>query len=103
MTAIPPTREHDAKLCGCMNNEPCVCPCVKCCAFQKSRDHLTRMLVIEDRLRRAGIDPEDFAALIHLKHKRQMSEEIERIVQEKLTAALEDMTLSARVTWSNLK
>ncbi len=99
----PPVREHDATLCGCISNEPCVCPCIKCCAFQKQRDKLLRMLALENRLLAKGVDPELLAELLNLKRQRWQEEEIERIVKEQLAAALEGMKLSATVAWSNLK
>lgn len=84
------TEAHNADLCSCQENGPCVCPCPKCMAFAKRRAFLEEQDALMRRLEKAGIAPEALAMLmwryigplIEAKIERIAKDEVERIVKQ---------------------
>ncbi len=92
-----PHQEHDEKLCDCATEGSCVCPCAKCCEFQKQYQHLQRLSTIEQRLNAAGIHVDDLSALIWMRIQNYIHDDVREMAQLEVKLAVQGMQLRSVV------
>jgi hypothetical protein len=94
---------HDAGLCKCDVDNGCSCPCPKCRAYIAARVQGMRLLALEERLKNAGIEIEDFADLIWAHMEATIEARMERIAKQEIAAGLKGLKLISAVKWSSIE
>lgn len=99
---------HDPELCRC-GKDPveevetgpaCQCTCAECFAKREQVLRLWRLVKLQRRLEKAGIDIGDLADLIWFEFDPGFEGKIEKIVREKVAYFLKDVRLYSTVAWS---
>ncbi len=93
---------HDPRKCKCDTDSGCNCQCPKCLAYIATRVHLSRLAALSDRLKKSGIDIEDFADLVWIHIEATIEAKISKIATEQVKAALRGVKLISAVKWDSI-
>lgn len=99
---------HDPQICTCQNGKPwdmesvCSCQCAKCGEYRASMERLKRLKEIEERLKKAKIEPIDLADLVWVLLEPTVEHRIERLARDALMGLLKEIKLVSAVQWSSL-
>lgn len=104
MATIANELHHDPDLCFCSLDpaRECSCPCDDCTERRKASLKLLRLTHLTERLRKAGIEAEDFADLMWTVLERTIEDRIEKLTRCELKLALKGIQLRAEVIAASL-
>lgn len=95
--------KHEDALCRCGDIEDvCSCPCQRCNEYRQSALRAKRRQDLEERLRKANIEPSDLADVIWMQIEPTIEARADKICRDTLRIVLKELRLVSQVQWASV-